>query len=69
MVDPGQDDLLSVQPSDYLGVEWETGIRPWEKSGDGAAPSVPKWMWPADGDRVWAEGHWVFDCGHPVNGL
>lgn len=69
VVDPGQDDLLSVQPSDYIGVEWETGIRPWETHGDGAAPSFPKWMWPADGDRVWAEGNWVFDCGHPVNGL
>jgi hypothetical protein len=69
VVDPGQDDVLSVQTSDYIGVEWETGIRPDEKHGDGAAPTFPKWMWPADGDRVWAEGNWVFDCGHPVNGL
>jgi hypothetical protein len=21
-------------------------------------------VWPSEGDRVWAEGHWVFDCGH-----
>lgn len=69
LVDPGQDDLLSVQPSDFIGVEWETGILPSEKHGDGATPTFPKWMWPSDGDRVWAEGNWVFDCGHPVNGL
>lgn len=69
VVDPGQDDLLSVQPGDYIGVEWETGIRPWETRGDGAHPTFPKWVWPADGDRVWAEGNWVFDCGHPVGGL
>ncbi len=69
VVDPGQDDLLSVQPSDYIGVEWETGIRPWETRGDGDNPTFPKWMWPSDGDRIWAEGNWVFDCGHPADGL
>ena len=76
-LDPGQEDLLSVVSSDEdtdgtvdsLAVEWESGIRPEEKSGDGANPTFPKWAWPSDGDRVWTDGHWVFDCGHPSGGL
>jgi hypothetical protein len=47
-----------------IGVEWETGILPSEKSGDGADPYFPKWAWPVIGDRLWVDGHWVFDCGH-----
>ena len=65
LLDPGQTDLLSIQPEDALGIEWETGIRPSETRGDGASPTLPKWAWPSDGDRVWAEGNWIFDCGHP----
>lgn len=76
-LDPGQEDLLSVVSSDEdmdgtvdsLAVEWEMGIRPDEKSGDGANPTFPKWAWPSDGDRVWTDGHWVFDCGHPSGDL
>lgn len=67
VLDSGQDDLMSIQDGDYIGVEWETGIRPHETSGDGASPTFPKWMWPSDGDRVWVEGNWIFDCGHPGN--
>ncbi len=66
-LDPGQEDLLSY--NDQLGVEWESGIKTFEKSGDGQNPTYPRWAWPSDGDRVWVEGHWVFDCGHPENGL
>jgi hypothetical protein len=65
LLDPGQIDLLSTQSSDALGIEWESGIRPHEKSGDGAQPIFPKWAWPSEGDRVWVEGNWIFDCGHP----
>ncbi len=64
-LDPGQDDLLSIQEDDGLPVEWETGIRPWEKTGDGANPIFPKWAWPSSGDRVWVDGNWIHDCGHP----
>ena len=64
-LDPYQEDLLSIQPDDGLPVEWETGIRPWEKFGDGASPIFPKWAWPSHGDRVWVEGNWIYDCGHP----
>ena len=66
-LDPNQESLLSIR--DMLSVEWETGIDPSEKTGDGASPIFPKWAWPSDGDRVWLEGHWVHDCGHPENGL
>lgn len=27
--------------------------------------AVPEFVWPGVGDRVWALGHWIFDCGHP----
>lgn len=63
--DPDQEDLLSIQVADAIGVEWETGIRPFETHGDGATPTAPKWAWPSDGDRVWVDGNWIFDCGHP----
>lgn len=53
------------RPHDMIELEWESGIRPSEKSGDGANPFFPKWAWPSVGDRIWAEGQWVYDCGHP----
>jgi hypothetical protein len=63
--EPNQNDLLSIQDEYAMGIEWETGIRPSETKGDGVTPTLPKWVWPSDGDRVWAEGNWIFDCGHP----
>src|SRR5262245_56375093 len=65
LLDPGQEDLLSPENDDSLPVEWEAGIRPWEKTGDGANPIFPKWAWPSEGDRVWVDGNWIHDCGHP----
>ncbi len=64
-LDPGQEHLLSVVNGDTLPVEWETGIHPSEKRGDGLHPIFPKWAWPSDGDRVWVNGNWIHDCGHP----
>ena len=57
-----------TKPSDHaaLEIEWETGIHPFENSGDGASPFYPREMWASPGDRYWAEGHWVFDCGHTL---
>ena len=71
-LDPGQEDLLSPVSADSDGdgkpdmihIEWETGISPAAKTGDGSSPIFPKWAWPSVGDRVWVEGHWVYDCGH-----
>lgn len=53
-VDPGQEDMLSPvsgdadedpRAPDSIGIEWESGIRPDEKTGDGANPTFPKWAW------------------------
>jgi len=54
-------DLL---PAQKIELEWELGVTPGETSGDGASPFLPRWVLPNVGDRVWTEGHWVFDCGH-----
>jgi Ca2+-binding RTX toxin-like protein len=63
----GYDGLLSiVNDSGKIEVEWETGIRPDELSGDGSTPIFPKWVWPSEGDRVWVEGNWIYDAGHPT---
>jgi Ca2+-binding RTX toxin-like protein len=63
----GYDGLLSiVNDPGEMEVEWETGIHPNEKSGDGATPIFPKWVWPSEGDRVWVEGNWIYDAGHPT---
>jgi hypothetical protein len=54
-----------------MEVEWESGILPTEKTGDGTAgfnntPIFPKWAWPSPGDRVWFMGNHIYDCGHPI---
>lgn len=41
------------------------GARPEETVGDGASPIFPKWAWASVGDRVWLNGAWVYDIGHP----
>jgi hypothetical protein len=65
-VDPEYDNLVSVlnDPGE-IEVEWETGILPSEHKGDGTNPIFPKWIWPSVGDRVWVEGNWIYDAGHP----
>lgn len=49
-----------------MEVEWDNASLMDEKEGFqriwGAAP---EFVWPAVGDRVWVEGRWIFDCGHP----
>ena len=75
IVDEGQEDILSNGngvDEDFgvvtFEIEWETGITPGEKSGDGADPFYPREVWANAGDRFWAEGHWIFDCGHSTDG-
>ena len=79
LVDPGQEDILSdvnkpndedpvssvadLLPPTTIEVEWEIGTYPSETSSD-PERTFPKWVWPSVGDRVWANGHWIFDCGH-----
>lgn len=73
-VDAGQQHLLSdVNGRDLasdvpqkIELEWETGIRPTQTSGADDDPFFPAWATPSVGDRVWTNGHWVFDCGHTV---
>lgn len=66
LVDPEFDQLLSIpNEAGEIEIEWETGIRPNELKGDGKTPIFPKWVWPSPGDRVWVNGNWIYDAGHP----
>lgn len=53
---------------DEIEIEWETGIDPDDepdvRTGDGVNGIFRRWFWPSKGDRVWVNGHWIFDCGH-----
>lgn len=72
LVDEGQEYLLSdkngrlegSQVPQKIELEWETGIPPGQRHGDGVSAWFPRWARPNVGDRVWTNGHWVFDCGH-----
>jgi hypothetical protein len=60
LLDPSDSGFLATgnlsggQPT--LELEWETG-------------AYPDWAWAGEGDRVVALGRWIFDCGHPDNGV
>jgi hypothetical protein len=58
---------LTGPNADVIEMEWEAGILPPERSGEGNDPFFPLWAWPSINDRVWTNGHWVFDCGHGVD--
>jgi len=75
LVDAGQEDILSdvgkddpddPRSPDTLELEWEIGVFPTERGQNAPERTFPKWAWPNIGDRVWANGHWIFDCGHPT---
>ena len=51
IVDPPFADLVADHKDD-IEIEWEIG-------------DFPEWAWPSEGDRVWVDGNWIFDCGHP----
>ena len=71
-----QNTAIEVDP-EFLGVtsdandageienEWEIGTFP-EETGSDPERTFPKWAWPNIGDRVWMNGNWIFDCGHPT---
>jgi hypothetical protein len=70
-VDQGYNKFLSRQPErdGILGTEWEIGTWVGEKAiVDAYQRGLPNWAWPSAGDRVWVNGHWVFDCGEPRKG-
>ena len=60
VIDPDTD----VRTPTKIELEWEIGTFPNEKGQSVPERYFPKWAWPNVGDRVWANGHWVFDCGH-----
>jgi hypothetical protein len=65
--DPGYEDLISdVNDPGEIEMEWEIGTFPDETSGDPAERTYPRWAWPSAGDRMWMDGNWIFDCGHPT---
>lgn len=57
----GADDLRDPEE---IEMEWEIGTFPNEKGQSVLQRYLPQWAWPSVGDRVWTNGHWVFDCGH-----
>jgi hypothetical protein len=62
----------AIPPTNQMEIEWESGIRPSDTSGDGkggnnGGPIFPEWAWPSPGDRVWAIGQHIYDCGHSIN--
>ena len=75
VLDPGQESLLSiinpdkVAPAgpDTIEVEWEIGTFPNEHGPNSPERYLPKWAWPNQGDRVWVNGHHIYDCGHTTD--
>jgi hypothetical protein len=50
-----------------MEVEWDNGsMMKVNDDDDRTWGAVPEFVWPVVGDRVWVEGRWVFDCGHPL---
>jgi hypothetical protein len=68
--DPGYKHLLSsmakpdgtTESHKQIEVEWEQASSMGDSQHWGA---MPQFVWPTAGDRVWINGRWVFDCGHP----
>lgn len=49
-----------------MEVEWDNAsVMKVNDDDDRTWGAVPEFVWPAVGDRVWVEGRWIFDCGHP----
>jgi hypothetical protein len=66
-LDVGQENILSdANDPGELEVEWETGTYTNETGKNAPERTFPKWVWPSIGDRVWFNGNWIVDCGHPV---
>lgn len=56
----------STEVHDDMEVEWDNGsVMKVNDDDDRTWGALPEFAWPAIGDRVWVEGRWVFDCGHP----
>jgi hypothetical protein len=68
--DPGYKHLLSSYVNadgttavhEDMEVEWDSASLMEDNRTWGAEPDF---VWPSVRDRVWVEGRWIFDCGHP----
>ncbi len=64
-LDPGQEGMTSiVNPPNEIEMEWEIGTYPSERGRNEPERFLAKWAWPNVSDRVWTNGHWVYDCFH-----
>lgn len=59
------DSIDELEDPEAIELEWELGTRPHQIDSD-PEDFFPKQFWPSKGDRVWTNGHWVFDCGHGI---
>ena len=60
------DGTFGFQPD--MEVEWDNASIMDEHEGfQRIWGAVPEFVWPGYGDRIWALGQWIFDCGHPGN--
>jgi hypothetical protein len=60
----------AVLPHNHMEVEWDEASDMTlngnsNDANDMTWGSFPQFAWPSVGDRVWVEGQWIFDCGHP----
>ncbi len=72
--DPGYGNLRAsflkadgtTEIQDLIEVEWENAAHMVDQWGDNWEwGAMPDYVWPSARDRVWVEGNWIFDCGHP----
>jgi len=59
------DSLDQFVDPELIELEWEIGVFPDVKGNSAPEAYFPRWAWPSIGDRVYANGNWIFDCGHP----
>jgi len=53
-----------------MEVEWDNGSTMYEVHAsspyfDYQRGAIPEFVWPSVGNRIWVEGQYIFDCGHP----
>lgn len=64
---PNAEGVTPLVAPEIIEMEWEHGTFVDETGRNEPERFFPRWAWPAAGDRVWTEGHWVLDCGHATS--
>ena len=54
----------------FMEVEWDNASTMYELFAsspyfDNQRGAIPQFVWPSVGNRIWVEGQYIFDCGHP----